>query len=116
VVRSRLTAKAAWLRTYVITGRSEQSADLATALAAVAGADVPILDACLQAIDPNRGLTPDQQAALVTATGRVIEALSGAGDEITVRAAPEPGGMLISVLSTVTSTCPGPGSGAGTER
>jgi hypothetical protein len=100
VVRSRLAAKAAWLRIYVATGRVGQSADLATALAGVAGADVQILDACLHAIDPNGGLTSDQQAALVAATGRVIEALSGAGHEITVRAAPERGGMLISVLST----------------
>jgi hypothetical protein len=99
-VRNRLAVKAAWLRSYVSTGRVEQSADLVTALAAVAGTDAEVLDACLHATDPTGGLTPDQQAALVTATGRVIEALSGAGGEITVRAAPERGGVLVSVLST----------------
>ena len=106
-VRGRLAAKAAWLRTYVATGRVEQSADLAAALAAVAGADVQILDACLHAADPGGGLDPDQQAALVAATARVIEALSGAGGEITVRAAPERDGVLISVLSTGDGPPPG---------
>lgn len=99
-VRTRLAVKAAWLRTYVGTGRAEQSAGLITALAAAAGTDVQILDACLHTTDPTGGLTPDDQAALVAATARVIEAFSGSGGEITVRAAPERGGVLISVLST----------------
>jgi hypothetical protein len=105
-LRERVRANAAWLRRYVETGQLDQSEDLTVGLDAAAraaqraGLAVEVNDARLRAFDPTGGLATEQRRALVDAAYQTINAF-GAGDgEIVVRAAPEDGGILVSVLST----------------
>jgi hypothetical protein len=103
---TRAAEQAAWLRRYLETGHADQSDDLAAGLEAVAraahetGLAVEVNDAGLRDLDPTGGLDTAQRDALVEAAYQTISAFGAATGEIVVRAAPDGGGILISVLST----------------
>jgi signal transduction histidine kinase len=104
-LRERVRARAAWLRRYVETGQADQSGDLSVALEAAvraarqAGITVEVNDARLRVAEPGGLLGPAQRDVLVDAAYQTIAAFRGGGREIVVRATPEEGGVLVTVLS-----------------
>lgn len=104
-LRERVRDRAAWLRRYVETGQADQSDDLSVALDAAAraarraGIAVELNDARLRVAEPGQLLDPAQRDALVDAAYQTIAAFWGCGRQIVARAAPEAGGVLVTVLS-----------------
>jgi hypothetical protein len=102
----RVRRQAAWLRRYIETGRVDQSDDLSVGLDAAAraavqaGHRVEVNDARLRAADPTGGLSREQRDALVEAVHQSMSAFGAHDGEIVVRAAPDDGGVLVTVLST----------------
>ncbi len=105
--RARVAEQAEWLRGYVETGRV-QSDDLASGLAAVArlgvrdGVAVQLNDARLRLAEPATELSPARRDLLVSATHEAVAALGRPGTDVVVRAVPEDGGVLVTVLATST--------------
>lgn len=105
-MRDRVTAQAAWLRRYVETGQTDQSEDLSVGLEAAAraatraGLTVEICDARLRTADISGLLAVEQREALIDATSHAIAAFGTNEGNVVVRAVPEDGGVLITVLST----------------
>jgi hypothetical protein len=111
-LRSRVQAQASWLRRYVETGRADEDADLASrlahaALAARPGVAVEVNDAGLMAEASSAALGAAQQDAIVRATRRAVEVVSGVAPRVVVRVAGRDGGLLVTVLGTdVTEPAP----------
>ena len=106
-LRQRTARTAAWLRRYVETGRSDQSEDVAVGLDAAAraaqqtGLAVELNDARLRAAaTTSDGLGREQRDALVEAAFQTINAFGSGVGSIVVRATPDQGGVLVTVLSS----------------
>jgi hypothetical protein len=103
--RACVAEQAEWLRGYVETGRV-QSDDLAAGLAAVArlgardGVAVQLNDARLRLAEPATDLSPARRDLLVSATHQAVAALGRPGAGVVVRAVPQDGGVLVTVLAT----------------
>jgi hypothetical protein len=103
-LRERVGSRAAWLRRYLETGQVDQSDDLTTALEAAvraarqSGINVEVNDALLRTLESGTDLPAEQRDALVEAVFQTISAFRR-GREVVVRATPEDGGILITVLS-----------------
>jgi signal transduction histidine kinase len=110
--RDRVREQAEWLRRYVETGRVPAD-DLATGLAAVArlgardGVAVQLNDARLRLAEPATDLPPAHRDLLVSATHEAVTALGRPGADVVVRATPEDGGVLVTVLALGTRETPG---------
>ena len=114
-LREEVATQAAWLRTFVETGQSDQAEDLTTGLEAAArsayraGLRVELNDAGLR-LAPGGGRQLDEQSrdALVDATHQVLSALVGHATSVVVRAAPDGPGVQVTVLATSHADQPDP--------
>jgi hypothetical protein len=105
-LRDRVVRDTAWLRAFVETGSVEADRDLTVGLetvarlAGTAGLHVEVNQAVLRMTDGAAHLADQQRVALVEATHDVLDALSDQVSEVIVRASPEDGGVLVTVLAT----------------
>ncbi|MEN3356243.1 MAG: hypothetical protein V7637_225 [Mycobacteriales bacterium] len=114
-LREEVATQAAWLRTFVQTGQSDQAEDLSTGLAAAArsayraGLRVELNDASLRLpADPGPVLDERRRDALIDATHQVLSALAGHTASVVVRAAPDADGIQVTVLATSRAEQPDP--------
>jgi hypothetical protein len=114
-LRARVMEDAVWLRRFVETGELGQRDDLASGLAAAVravtggGVDIELNDAAVWAEpDPLSG-APLALEALVEATHQALAAVAGpARGRVIVRAAPESGRVLVTILATAGGGAPDP--------
>jgi signal transduction histidine kinase len=103
-LQSRVVAEAAWLRRFVENGELDQSTDLPAELAAAVrvvsrgGVAVQLNDAALRTWAPEP--LPDRcREALVHATFQVLAGLAQDAASVVVRAEPQRGGVLVTILT-----------------
>jgi hypothetical protein len=103
-IRATVAEQAGWLRSYVETGRADGD-DLAAGLAAVVrlaareGVAVELNDARLRFAGTAPELPPRRRDLLIEATHHAVVALGRQGAEVVVRAGPDNGGVLVTVLA-----------------
>ncbi|BCB83012.1 sensor histidine kinase [Phytohabitans suffuscus] len=115
-LRAQVVDQAAWLRHFVETGQASDDEDLPAGLAAAtraavrAGVTVRLNDARLRlAAHPGVGDLPrERRDALVSAVHHTLTAIAGASGEVIVHAAPDRGGVLVTVLATGPAPPPSP--------
>ncbi|GAB3439911.1 hypothetical protein [Actinophytocola sediminis] len=100
VLRQRVRDEAGWLRGFVEADGEHAGAGLTAGLDAVAaraGLRVTVNHAAFR--PPAAVVDEPVREALLTATGRVLAAMSAVAAEATVRAVPADGGVLVTVLA-----------------
>jgi hypothetical protein len=111
-LRERATSGASWLRHYVETGQTIHCGGLASGLADAAraaqrdGLVVEVHDAAVRDL-PVADLGTAQCDALVWAVSRTVAAFAATSGAVTVRAAPDATGVLVSVLADGVGAPPG---------
>jgi hypothetical protein len=110
-LREAVAEQAAWLRTFVDTGQVDQRDDLPSGLAAAVraiartGVRVQLNDAALRVDGSTGRLDRLTRQRLLEATHRAMASI--AADQLVVRAAPERGGVLVTVLASGPAGPPG---------